>query len=161
MKYKIKYPQKRASDKWAITGKYYLIDGILHIEMSSKDEMGLHKEMFEKIKQMYPQYKDYHYLYFPRGAVMFDDLSKVSYISGPEDLDESQRYRIGRSFEAFKLEWEFDEHYNWPYIELDIKQEADAADWDEDTLKLEIEYTKEGFYEQIRKFKGVNKAIYI
>lgn len=161
MKYKITYPIKRATDKWAITGKYYLIDGKLIIEMSSKDDMGLHKELFEKIKKLYPQYKDYHYLYFPRGAVMFDDLSKTSYLSGPEDLDARQKQRIGRSFEAFKLTWEFDEHYNWPYIELDITLSAEASDYDAETLKEEIEFVKNHFFKQIEMFDGTTKAIFI
>ena len=161
MKYKIKYPIKRAADKWAITGKYYLIDGKLVVEMSSKDEMGLHKDLFEKVKKLFPKYKDYHYLYFPRGAVMFDDASKFSYISGPEDLDNRQKMRIGRSFEAFKLKWEHDEHYNWPYIELDITQAAEASNYDDEMLQGEIEFAKKHFHEQLEMFDGTTKAIFI
>lgn len=161
MKYKIQYPIKRATDKWAITGKYFIVDGILIIEMSSKDDLGLHRDLFEKVKKLYPQYKNYHYLHFPRGVVMFEDSSRISLLSGPEDLDSRQRQRIGRSFEAFKLSWEPDVHYNWPYIEKDIIQTGQASNYDAEMLKDEVEFLKEHFYKQIEMFDGTKKAIFI
>ena len=160
-KYKLIYPLKRATDKWAITGKYYIVDGTLYIEMSSLEDMGLHRDMFEKIKKLHPQYKRYHYLHFPRGAVMFDNVSRRTNLSGPEDLDERQRLRIGRSFEAFKIDWEYDEHYNWPYIELDITLANEAGSFGPEILAEEIAFVKEHFYKQIAMFDGTKKAIFI
>jgi len=150
----------RSLDEWKVSGKYYLINGILHVQFSDPKDMGLHKDMFKKIQAMYPLFIEYDYLSFPRGIVITDDETDKSIISGPSHLSEMQKRNIVRVFRPSQYMWEEDEHYDLPYIITNMRRQMKDR-FSQDIIDMESDYEREFFLQQIEIFTGTKDIVII
>lgn len=142
-----------------LAGLFFIIDGDIYIDATREFiKHNSHEQLFNTIIAQHPKLKKkyvfYSYLYFPRGAVIRDDLNGKVLFGGPNSFDNDGCQKILFSFnyehnDIVKLQNMDDEHYNLDWI---LKRIERNNHWDKDMIEDEKNVVKTNFLNQIYLF---------
>lgn len=140
------------------TGLFFIIDGNIYQSITDEEvHLNSHVQFFEIILKENPdlltKYRNYSYLYFPRGIIVKDNHSDQLIIGRPAEFSDIKTIKILKSF-GFSEDVEYiiekdEDHYNLDWI---LDQVAKHKEWGDIILIDEIKFVKEFFISQIEKF---------
>src|SRR5690554_5895602 len=142
----------KLQDDAKITGLFFIIDGELYVKQG-EDVTDMHVDFFKELIRNHPElseYKQYPYLYFPRGAVFRDTDSGKVMFNYPPELSDQQVAKLRRRFmiENDNVELSDSWHYSFNQVKTSIKNNK----WDKEIEQEELEFAEDFFYDQINKY---------
>lgn len=142
----------KLQDDAKITGLFFIIDGELYVKQG-EDVTEMHVDFFKELIRNHPElseYKQYPYLYFPRGAVFRDTDSGKVMFNYPPELSDQQIAKLRKRFmiENDNVELSDSWHYSFDQIKASIKNNK----WDKEIEQEELDFAENFFYNQINKY---------